>query len=321
MSIHGATHDTTHDTAGNLFIQGITLRQLQIFETVVRLGGFTRAAEALNLTQPTVSMQIRKLCDTLQLPLVEQVAGRVHPTAAGREVYQAAVDVLGRMSALNDFASQSRGVVRGELRISVITSAIYFMPSLLGAFVERHPQVVPQLVVTNRQNVLRRLRANEDDLLIMGQAPHELPVEAHPFIGNEIVVVAPPGHPLAAERAIAMTRLAEEKFLVREPGSGTRQAAERLFAEHGVSIRPFMELGSSEAIKQGVMAGLGISVLSRRNLSQELAGGTIAVLEVEGFPIERQWFAVHPRGKELSLAARSFLSFILEESDEILAGG
>ena len=208
----------------------------------------------------------------------------------------------------------------GELRLAVITSAIYFMPALLGAFVERHPQVVPQLAVTNRQNVLRRLRANEDDLLFMGQVPNEMPVEAYPFIGNEIVVVAPPGHPLAGKADIALARLAEEKFLVREAGSGTRQAAERLFAGQGVSIRPFMELGSPEAIKQGVMAGLGISVLSRRNLGRELAGGTIAVLDVQGFPIERQWFAVHPRGKELSLAARSFLSFILEESDEILAG-
>lgn len=310
---------TMTDPPGGLFIQGITLRQLQIFETVVRLGGFTRAAEALNLSQPTVSMQIRKLCDTLQLPLVEQVAGRVHPTDAGREVHRAAQDVLARISALCDYAAEARGVVQGELRLAVISSAIYFMPALLGAFVDRHPQVVPQLAVTNRQTVLRRLRANEDDLLIMGQVPNEMPVEAYPFIGNEILVVAPPGHPLAGERDIAPARLAEEKFLVREAGSGTRKAAERLFASQGVNIRPFMELGSPEAIKQGVMAGLGISVLSRRNLGRELAGGTIAVLDVQGFPIERQWFAVHPRGKELSLAARSFLSFILEESDEILA--
>ena len=305
--------------ATNLFIQGITLRQLQIFETVVRLGGFTRAAEALNLTQPTVSMQIRKLSDTLQLPLIEQVAGRVHPTAAGREVYRAAVEVLGRISALSDYASQTRGVVQGELRLAVITSAIYFMPRLLGAFVERHPQVVPQLAVNNRRNVLRRLRANEDDLLIMGQVPHELSVEAHPFIDNEIVVVAPPLHPLVPARRIPLARLAQEKFLVREPGSGTRKAAERVLEERGVTIRPYMELGSSEAIKQGVMAGLGVSVLSRRNIERELAGGTIAILDVEGFPITRRWYAVHLRGKELSLAARSFLEFILAESDSILA--
>ncbi len=311
---------TMNEPAGKLFLQSITLRQLQILETVVRLGGFTRAAEALHLTQPTVSMQIRKLTDTIGLPLLEQVGGRVHPTDAGREVYRAAVDVLGRMAALRDYADAARGVVQGDLRLGVISSAIYFMPALLGAFAERHARVVPQLVVTNRATVLRRLRENLDDLLIMGQAPREMPVEAYPFIGNRIVVVAPPGHALAAERAIPLVRLAEEKFLVREPGSGTRQAAERLFADAGVTIRPWMELGSAEAIKQGVMAGLGVSVLSRRNIVQELAAGSVVELDVQGFPIERQWYAVHPRGKELSLAARSFLDFILTESDRILAG-
>ncbi len=305
----------------NRFVQSITMRQLQIFETVVRLGGFTRAAEALHLSQPTVSMQVRKLSDTLGLALLEQVGGRLHPTAAGREVYRAAQDVLGRMAALCDYASEARGVVQGELRLAVISSAIYFMPALLGAFAERHPQVVPQMVVTNRENVLRRLRANEDDLLIMGQVPREMPVEAHPFVEYEIVVVARPDHPLAGARAIPLKRLEKEKFLVREPGSGTRKAAERVFAEVGVSVRPWMELGSAEAIKQGVMAGLGVSVLSRRNLAHELAAGHVAVLDMQGFPIRRRWYAVHLKGKELSLAARSFLEFILTESERILEGG
>lgn len=307
------------DPTINLFVQGITLRQLQIFETVVRLGGFTRAAEALNLTQPTVSMQVRKLSDTMRLPLIEHVAGSVQPTEAGRAVYRTAVDVLARMSQLNDYVSLSRGVVQGQLRLAVITSAIYFMPRLLGAFVERHRGVIPQLAVNNRRDVLRRLRANEDDLLIMGQVPHEIPVEAHDFIDNEIVVVARPDHPLAGRGAIALERLRAEKFLVREPGSGTRKAAEKLFAGAGVTLRPYMELGSAEAIKQGVMAGLGISVLSRRNIGHELAAGRIAVLDAQGFPIRRRWYAVHLKGKELSLVARTFLDFILAEGDRILA--
>ena len=305
----------------SLFIQSITMRQLQIFDMVVQTGGFTRAAEALHLTQPTVSMQIRKLADTLGLPLLEQAGGRVHPTAAGREVHRAAQEVLARISALCDYAAEARGVVQGELRLAVISSAIYFMPALLGAFAERHARVVPQMVVTNRETVLRRLRANKDDLLIMGQVPRDLPVTAHPFVDYEIVVIARPDHPLAGARAIPLRRLEGEKFLVREPGSGTRKAAERVFAEAGVSVRPYMELGSAEAIKQGVMAGLGISVISRRNLADELAAGRVVVLDVEGFPIARRWYAVHLKGKALSLAARSFLDFILTESERILEGG
>ena len=306
-------------SAADSLIRHVTLRQLQIFEAVVRLGGYTRAGEALHLTQPTVSMQIKKLSETLGHPLVERAGRHIHPTAAGRDVYAAAQEILGRMVALGNSASEFEGVVKGELRIAVITTAKYFMPHLLGAFIARHPRVKPRLTVTNRAEVLKRLGTNEDDLLIMGQVPQGLAVEAHPFIDNELVVVAPPGHPLCGARSIALKQLSRERFLVRESGSGTRQAVERLFSEHGLEIEPYMDLGSSEAIKQGVMAGLGISVLSRHNLRLELAGNSIAILDVNGFPLRRRWYAVHLRGRKLSLAARTFLDFILDESGEILS--
>jgi DNA-binding transcriptional LysR family regulator len=298
-------------SAANSLIRHVTLRQLQIFEVVVRLGGYTRAAEALHLTQPTVSMQIKKLSEALGLPLLEQVGRHVHPTAAGRDVYSAAQEILGRMVALGDSASERQGVVKGELRIAVITTAKYFMPHLLGAFIAQHPQVKPRLTVTNRAKVLERLKSSEDDLLIMGQVPKKLAVQAYPFIDNELLVVAPPGHPLSGVGNITLERLSRERFLVREPGSGTRQAVDRLFAEQGITITPYMELGSSEAIKQGVIAGLGLSVLSRHSLRLELAGSHIAILDVDGFPLIRRWYAVHLQGKKLSLAAHTFLEFIL----------
>ncbi len=297
----------------------VTLRQLQIFETVVRLGGFTRTADALHLSQPTVSMQVRKLSETLGLPLLEQVGRKVHPTPAGREVYARARDILDKLMELGDLTSELKGVVRGELRIGVITTATYFMPHLLGAFVARHPQVQPRLTVTNRAKVIERLRSNQDDLLIMGQVPKEIAVEAHPFIDNEIVVVAPPDHPLCASDNITLEQLSAERFLVREPGSGTRQAVERQFASQGQKISQYMELGSSEAIKQGVMAGLGISVLSRYNLGLDLPNNNIAILDVQGFPLIRRWYGVYLRGKKLSLTARTFLEFILNESSAVLS--
>ncbi len=300
-------------------IRHVTLRQLQIFERVVRLGGYTRAAEALHLTQPTVSMQVKKLSEALGLPLLEQVGRHVHLTAVGRDVYVAAQEILARMAALEDSASERQGVVKGELSIAVITTAKYFMPRLLGAFVTQNPLVKPKLTVTNRAKVLQRLNANEDDLLIMGQVPKKLAVDAHPFIDNELVVVAPADHPLANTHNITLKTLRQERFLVRESGSGTRQAVDRLFVEKGVKITPYMELGSSEAIKQGVMAGLGISVLSRRNLRLELLGNLIVVLDVEGFPLIRRWYAVHLKKKRLSLAARTFLDFMLTESEHILS--
>jgi len=300
-------------------VQSLTLRQLQIFEAVVRLGGYTKAATALHLSQPTVSMQIKKLGETLGLPLLEQVGRSVHPTAAGRDVYNTARDILGGVLALDDLASEHSGVVKGDLSLAVITSATYFMPHLLGAFINRHPALRPRLTITNRAKMLERLKSNQDDLLIMGQVPSEIAVEAHPFIDNEMVVVAPPDHPLCAAKNISLARLAQQRFLVREPGSGTRLAVDRLLARQNITVTPFMELGSAEAIKQGVLAGLGVSVLSRRNIGLELASGDITTLDVAGFPLVRRWYAVHLRGKQLSLAARHFLDFMLTESGDILA--
>lgn len=304
--------------SSSALIRQLTLRQLQIFETVVRLGGYTRAAEALHLSQPTVSMQIKKLSETLDLHLLEQVGRVIHPTAAGRAVYETTREILGGIAALDDLTSELKGVVRGDLSIAVITTAAYFMPHLLGAFVENHPQVQPRLTITNRAEMLERLRSNLDDLLIMGQVPDALAVKAYPFIDNEMVVVAPPGHPLAGQSDISLAQLVQERFLLREPGSGTRQAVDRLLADQGLKLTPYMVLGNAEAIKQGVMAGLGTSVLSRRNLALELRSRKIEILDVEAFPLVRRWYAVHLHGKKLSLAARRFLTFLLDESKAIL---
>ena len=295
-----------------------TLQQLRVFDAVVRNGSITRAAEELYLTQPAVSIQVKKLEALVGLPLLEQVGRRLHPTQAGRRVHASARRVLTELEALEESVVELKGVVKGELRIGVVTTAKYFMPHLLGAFVERHPQVEPRLTVTNRAQVLARLQANEDDLLIMGQVPEGLDVEAHPFLDNDLVVVAHAGHPLARERRIPMGRLCEERFLVREQGSGTRLAIEAVMAERGQAIEPYMELGDSEAIKHGILAGLGISVMSRHNVRLELESGSLVVLDVEGFPLKRKWYAVHPRTKKLSLTARTFLEFILTQGRSVL---
>jgi len=306
-----------YSVAKNL-IRHVSLRQMQIFESVVRLGGYTRAAEELHLTQPTTTMQVKKLSEAIGYPLLEKVGNRLHTTAMGDEVYASAQNVLSNMVSLGESAAALEGVVKGPLRIAVITTAKYFMPHLLGAFITHHPEVQPILKVTNRSRVLERLKSNEDDLLIMGQVPADLDVEAHPFIDNELVVVASPRHPLATQKSISLKQLGKERFLVRESGSGTRLAVERLFAEQELEIQPYMELGSSEAIKQAVMAGLGISVLSRHNLRLELAGKHIAILDVKGFPLFYRWYAVHLKGKKLSLASRTFLDFLLQQGKDML---
>lgn len=295
-----------------------TLRQLQILVAVARYGGYTRAAEALHLTQPTISMQVKKLSDNIGLPLFEQRDKKLKLTSAGSKALAASQDILKRLELLGGEISSLTGDIKGELRIAVVTTAKYFMPRLLGVFIQRYPEVQPRLFVTNRENVLQRLKENQDDLLIMGKVPEELAVEATPFLDNDLVVIAPPGHHLAKKRAIPLKQLLEERFLLREPGSGTRLAMDKLFADKGLELAPYMELGSIEAIKQAVMAGLGISVMSRYNLRLELDGNKMSILDVKGFPLRRHWFAVHASDRKLSLVARTFLEFIRDEGGLIL---
>jgi len=295
-----------------------TLRQLQILVAVARHGGYTRAAEALHLTQPTVSMQVKKLSEAIGMPLFEQSGKKLRLTPAGRKTLDASRDILNRLELLGGEISSLTGEVKGELRIAVVTTAKYFMPHLLGVFVQRYPDVDPRLIVTNREKILERLEEAQDDLLIMGKVPNELDVQSTPFLDNDLVVIAPPGHRLAKKRAIPLKRLLEERILLREPGSGTRLAMDKLFSEQRLVLEPYMELGSIEAIKQAVMAGLGISVMSEHNLRLELDSGKIRVLDVKGFPLRRHWFAVHASNRKLSLVAQTFLDFIRDEGSAIL---
>ena len=306
------------NSEADFLVRHASLRQLQILVTVAHTGGYTRAAETLYLTQPTVSMQVKKLSETVGLPLFERVGKRLHLTLAGRKVLNAAEDILERLGHLGDDMTELKGQVKGELHIAGVNTVKYFVPHLLGAFLQTYPEVKPILTVTNRARVIGRLMDNEDELIIMGQVPDHLEVEAYPFLENKLIVVASPNHPLARKPSISLARLTKERFLVREAGSGTRLATDHLLAEQGLTINPYMELGSSGAIKQAVMAGLGLSVLSINNLRLELTGGHIAKLDVEGFPLERYWYAVHVKGKKLSLVTRTFLDFLLKQGKDVL---
>lgn len=294
-------------------LRNVTLHQLRLFRSLGTHLSYTRVAEELHLTQPAVSIQIKRLEESVGMPLVEQMGKRLFLTEAGRELFEACSDVLERLRVLNEDMIGMEAGVKGPLNLAAITTAKYFMPHLLGVFLRDYPEVEPRLTITNQARVLERLEDNLDDLVIMGTLPESADFEAQYFLDNPLVVVAPPDHPLVGQKNIPLARIAEERFLSREPGSGTRMARSRLFAEHGLSANIYMELGSSEAIKQAVMAGMGISVLSLHNLRLELESGLLAVLDVEHFPLVRQWYAVHLKGKKLSNTARKFLDFLLQD--------
>ncbi len=295
-----------------------TLQQLRLFEAVARHSSFTRAAEEVHLSQPAVSIQVKRLEENVGLPLFDQVGKRITLTEAGRELYAASKDVLGRLSDLDSAIDSLKGEVAGTLNVTAVTSAKYFLPHLLGAFLRRYPDVEPKLKVVNRQAMLERIADNEDDLYVMGHVPDEIDVEEVPFLENIISVVASPDHPLARKRKVSLKQLEEERFLVRESGSGNRKVVGEFFKDQGIQITPSMELGSAEAIKQGVMAGLGISALSLHNLRLEIAAKQIVVLKVEGFPLRRRWNVVHRRGKSLSHAAQSFIEFLQAEGQHLV---
>lgn len=294
-------------------IRHLTLRQLQVFEAIVRLGSFTRAAEELFLTQPTVSMQTKKLADAMGLPLFDQVGRSFKPTEAGIELYQSCRRIFETLSNLEIKLADLKGIKSGRLRLGVITTAKYFVPKVLGDFCHEYPGIDVELKVTNRNRIIERILANEDDLYIMGQPPEgSVEVETFTFAPNPLVVMARHDHPLVSEKKIPLSRIVEEPFLLRETGSGVRDAIMKRFEDKGLKPKVRMELGSNEAIKHAIVGGLGLSVLSLHTLTLEGTKGPVAVLDVEGFPIKRKWYLVYPKGKDLSLVARAFLEFALK---------
>jgi len=299
-------------------LRHVSLRQLQIFEAITREGSFTRAADTLFLTQPTVSMQIKKLEDGLGLPLFEQIGKQIYLTDAGKVLLEHTRQILDSFANLEMEFADMQGMKTGILRLAVVTTAKYFAPRALGKFCERFPGVDVALKVTNRERLLERMGQNLDDLYIMGRPPESGDTVFEPYMANPLVVLAPRTHPLASESRIAPSRLAEFPMIMREHGSGTRMAVEDFFVRRGIKLQIRMELGSNEAIKHAIDAGLGISVLSQHTLALHGEDSRLVMLDVEGFPIPWQWCVGYVKGKRLSVIAKTFLSFIKSESDSIM---
>jgi len=297
----------------------LTLRQLDILEAVARCGSFSRASAELHLTQPAVSMQVKQLESALGLPLFEHMGKRIQLTAAGEETLQTARAVHRELLNLEHSLANLQGLQGGSLMISAASTASYFTARLMALFRERHPEVRVSLNVVNRETLLKHLADNSIDLALMGQPPEGHDLSAQPFMDNPLVVIAAPNHPLASERNIPLARLVEEPYVGREPGSGTRTAVEKVFANAGLVLTAAMEMNKNEAIKQAVEAGLGLGVVSLHTVQSELAAHSLITLDVQGFPLHRQWYLVHRQGKRPSPAARAFEQFILSEAERVAA--
>lgn len=283
-----------------------TFRQLRLFLALAELGSITAVARASHVTQPTVSMQLRELTDSIGLPLYEVIGKRLFLTQAGEELATTARAMVGEWADFGQRMDAMKGLTRGRLRIAVVSTAKYFIPRILGSFCRRHPDVDVALEVLNRDGVVQRLRGNQDDLYIMSMPPGDMDIEKDVFLSNPLVVVAPSAHPLAGQPQIPLSRLEQERFILREQGSGTRLACDAHFSAHGFKPLVRLALGSNEAIKQSVAGGLGLAVLSTHSLGEHMADDALVTLDVAGFPVLSSWFTVYLKGKRLSPTAQAF---------------
>ncbi|AMW29554.1 LysR family transcriptional regulator [Arthrospira platensis FACHB-439] len=289
-----------------------TLHQLKVFEAVARHGSFTRAAEELLITQPTVSSQVKHLSQAVGLPLFEQIGKQLYLTDAGQELQATCHDIFQRLEHFEMTIADLKGAKQGRLSLSVVTTAKYVIPRLLGSFCQNYPAIDIALQVINHQQITQRMLENKDDLYILSQPPEDIDLCTKPFLDNPLVVVAPSNHPLVGKTQIPIEALNNEPFIMRESGSGTRRAVQKLFDKSKVSVRVRLELGSNEAIKQAIAGGLGISVLSKHTLNSYGDQRELTTLDVVGFPIQRCWYAAYLNGKQLSVVAQTFLEYLLE---------
>jgi DNA-binding transcriptional LysR family regulator len=295
-------------------LRSLTLRQLQIFVAVARHASFVRTAEELHLTQPAVSMQIKQLESVVGFPLFERVGRQLTLTEVGDRLLHHASRILGEIKDAEDGLQALKGVDSGSISIGLISTAKYFAPKLLAQYTERYPGVEVQIAEGNREMLLRLLQDNAIDLALMGRPPCELDTVSEPIAAHPHVLVASTKHPLRDAKRFDLQELRHETFLLREPGSGTRAVTEQMFKNHLFTPAKTTTLGSNETIKQAVMAGMGISLLSLHTLSLELRIREIALLDVNGTPIDRVWHIVHMTSKWLSPASQVCRTFLLENT-------
>jgi len=295
------------------------MRQLRVFEAAATLRSFSRAADALHMTQPGVSMHIKELETHAGLALFERVGRKLFVTEAGQELLLRAREVLRSLKDAEEAFDGLRGLRRGRINLAVVSTAKYFAPRLLARFRENYPELEIRLAVNNRDAVIELLGTNDVDLAIMGRSPASLDIVAEPFAENPHIIIGAPGHRLAGRRRIAEAALSGETFIVREPGSGTRVAMQEFFDKRRLQLKVGMEMASNETIKQAVMAGMGLSFISRHTVELELQTGRLIALDVRGMPLMRHWHVAHLAKKRLSPTAAAFKAFVLSKGPALLA--
>lgn len=288
----------------------LTFRQLQVFLSVYDQQGYSKAGELLGLTQPAVSSQIKQLEETLGQPLFEYIGRKLYPTLAADTLAKSVELIFDELRFVQTDLATKVGKVAGELRLAGVNTAQYVVPYLLHGFLRQYPEVKTSVHVINRAEAIHRLQDNSDDLTIMGMVPDDKPFSSLPFLDNELVAVMPANHPLLKKKSIHTQAFLDAGLLIRETGSGSRLALELHCQQQRLRLDPVMQLGSNDAVKHAVLAGLGVAVLPKLSVLSELACGRLVVAPLSGFPLRRSWCVVYPKAKNPTPAMKAFIDYM-----------
>ena len=294
-----------------------TFRQLEILLAVYEGGSIKAASEQLFLTQPTISIQLRKLADAIGLPLYQQVGKRLKFTDAGIATANTARVILNNCKELDIQLSNLRELKTGTLSIACVTTAKYCIPHLLGPFCQKYPGIDVQFTIANRRQIIERLECSMDDFYVFSHLPNELDIESIEFMPNNLVAIADKHHRLTKQKPVTLAEFCNENYLQREVGSGTRHATDELFKEHHLTPNVKMTIASNEAIIHSVLSKLGVSILSEHSLSFR-EKDSISIIDVEGLPLQSQWSFAWQKNHTLSLIAREFLKYVEQEGKTVM---
>jgi len=294
----------------------ITFRQLRLFLALAETGSVSGAAKLMHVTQPTASMQLRDITESVGLPLYEVVRKKIYLTDMGQELATTARAVAQNWDSFEQNVDAVKGLSRGKLKVAVVSTAKYFMPRLVGSFCKKYPEIDVSLEIINRDGVVQRLRENMDDIYIMSMPPNDLDLADEVFMPNPIVVIASISDPLAKRIAVPLNELVKRRFILREKGSGTRMAVDHYFSKKKFRPDIRLELGSNEALKESVAGGLGLGLVSSHALHGHIKEHGVRIINVEGFPLPSAWHIVYPASKKLSPLALAFKQNLLKVQRE-----
>lgn len=294
----------------------ISFRQLRLVLALSQTGSVSAAARVMHVTQPTASMQLKEIADVVGLPLYEVVSRKVYMTEVGLDLARTARMMATQWEEFEQRVGAVKGYMRGKLRVAVVSTAKYFVPRLLGTFCKRYPEIDVSFEVLNRDGVVSRLRNNQDDIYVMSTPPADMDLVDEVFMANPLVVIAATASPLVKQKNLALHDLADQRFILREKGSGTRMAVDNYFKAAKFQPNLRLELGSNEAIKESVAGGLGISVVSSHALHGHQREHGVRVVSIEEFPLASNWHVVHPKGKQLSPIAAVFKAHLLASASK-----